>query len=64
MPPYDGPHSDGIHSGSKHNQFHSPRALIGSNQLWFVNDSPYYQELEKYILDAISQGSLKMHWSS
>ena len=52
-----GPHSDSLYSGSKHSQFNSPRlvkreagfpnsrrALIGSNQLWRVNDSPYYQE--------------------
>ena len=53
-----GPHSDSVYSGSKHRQFNSPRlvkreadfpnprrALIGSNQLWRVNDSPYYREL-------------------
>ena len=52
-----GPHSDSLYSGSEHIQFHSPRlvkrevgfpnprrALIGSNQLWRVNDSPYYRE--------------------
>ena len=50
-----GPHSDSLYSGSEHRQFNSPRlikreagfpnprrALIGSNQLWRVNDSPYY----------------------
>ena len=50
-----GPHSDNLYSGSEHSQFNSPRlvkreagfpnprrALIGSNQLWRVNDSPYY----------------------
>ena len=54
-----GPHSDSLYSGSKHIQFNSPRlvkrevgfpdprrALIGSNQLWRVNDSPYYRELQ------------------
>ena len=53
-----GPHSDSLYSGSEHRQFNSPRlikreagfpnprrALIGSNQLWRVNDSPYYREL-------------------
>ena len=52
-----GPHSDSLFSGSEHSQFNSPRlvkreagfpnprrALIGSNQLWRVNDSPYYRE--------------------
>ena len=54
-----GPHSDSLYSGSEHSQFNSPRlvkreagfpnprrALIGSNQLWRVNDSPYYRELQ------------------
>ena len=54
-----GPHSDSVYSGSEHRQFNSPRlvkreagfpnprrALIGSNQLWRVNDSPYYRELK------------------
>ena len=53
-----GPHSDSLYSGSEHSLFNSPRlvkreagfpnprrALIGSNQLWRVNDSPYYREL-------------------
>ena len=53
-----GPHSDILYSGSEHSQFNSPRlvkreagfpnprrALIGSNQLWSVNDSPYYWEI-------------------
>ena len=52
-----GPHSDSLYSGSEHNHFNSPRlvkreagfpnprrTLIGSNQLWRVNDSPYYRE--------------------
>ena len=52
-----GPHSDSLYSGGEHSQFNSPRlvkheagfpnprrALIGSNQLWRVNDSPYYRE--------------------
>ena len=52
-----GPHSDSLYSGSEHSQFNSPRlvkrevgfpnprqALIGSNQLWRVNDSPYHWE--------------------
>ena len=52
-----GPHSYSIYSGSEHRQFNWPRlvkreagfpnprrALIGSNQLWRVNDSPYYRE--------------------
>ena len=53
-----GPHSDNVYSGSEHRQFNSSRlikreaglrnprrALIGSNQLWHANDSPYYREL-------------------
>ena len=53
-----GPHSDSLYSGSEHSEFNSlrlvkreagfpnpRRALIGSNQLWRVNDSPYYREL-------------------
>ena len=49
--------SDSLYSGSEHSQFNSlrlvkreagfpnpRRALIGSNQLWRVNDSPYYRE--------------------
>ena len=52
-----GAHSDSLYSGSEQCQFNSPRlvkreagfpnprrALIGSNQLWRVNDSPYYRE--------------------
>ena len=51
------PHSHSLYSGSKHCQFNSPRlvkreagfpnprrALIGSNQLWRINDSVYYRE--------------------
>ena len=54
---YHGPHSDSLYSGSEHSQFNSPRlikreagfrnprrALIGANQLWRINDSPYYRE--------------------
>ena len=53
-----GPHSDSVYSGSEHRQFNSPRlvkreagfpnprrALIGSNQLWRLDDSSYYREL-------------------
>ena len=56
-----GPHSDSLYSGSEHRQFNSPRlvkreagfpnprrALIGSNQLWRVNDSPYHREYFNY----------------
>ena len=71
-----GPHSDSVYSGSEHRQFNSPRlvkreagfpnprrALIGSNQLWRVNDSPYYREYpslshfgrEKQVLDGKTQ---------
>ena len=62
-----GPHSDSIYSGSEHRQFNSPRlvkreagfprrrrALIGSYQLWRVNDSPYYRE---YIDGAVQDCS-------
>ena len=58
-----GPHSDSLFSGSEHCQFNSPRlvkreagfpnprrALIGSNQLWRVNDSAYYREFHKMRL--------------
>ena len=61
-----GPHSDSLYSGSEHRQFNSPRlvmrdagfpnprrALIGSDQLWRVNDSPYYRE---YNFDGESSG--------
>ena len=54
-----GPHSDSLYSGSEHSQFNTPRlvkleagfpnprrVLIGSNQLWRVNDSPYYREFK------------------
>ena len=59
-----GPHSDSLYSGSKHSQFNSPRlvkretgfpnprrALIGSNQLWRVDDSPYYREYLLCVLE-------------
>ena len=52
-----GSHSGSVYSGTQHRQFNSPRlvkgeasfpnpqwALIGSNHLWRVNDSPHYQE--------------------
>ena len=52
-----GPHSGSLYSGSEHSQFNSPRlvkreagfpnprrVLIDSNQVWRVNDSPYYRE--------------------
>ena len=52
-----GPHSSSLYSGGEYSQFNSlrlvkreagfpnpRRALIGSNQLWRVNDSPYYRE--------------------
>ena len=52
-----GPDNDGVYSGSEHSQFDWPRlvnreagfsnpqqTLIGSNQLWRVNDLPYYRE--------------------
>ena len=56
-----GPHSNSIYSGSEHRRFNSPRlvkrevgfsnprhALIGSKQLWHVDDLPYYREYMKY----------------
>ena len=56
-----GRHSDSLYSGSEHSQFNSPRlvkreagfpnqrrALIGSNELWRVNDSPYYRDILFY----------------
>ena len=68
-----GPHSDSLYSGSEHSQFNSPRlvkrglgfpnprrALIGSNQLWRVNDSPYYRE----YIHCHSPGLLHWHWDT
>ena len=62
-----GPHSDSLYSGSERSQFNSPRlvkreagfpnprrALIGSNPLWRVNDSPYYREYVTNISKALS----------
>ena len=57
-----GPHSDSVYLGSEHRQFNSTRlvkreagfpwprrALIGPNQVWCVNDSPYYRELHETV---------------
>ena len=62
-----GPHSDSFYSGSEHSQFNSPRlvkreagfpnprrTLIGSNQLWRINDSPYYREYKLCVWMALS----------
>ena len=62
-----GPHSDSLYSGSEHRQFNSPRlvkreagfpnprrALIGSNQLWRVNDSPYYREYGVSVIQSVT----------
>ena len=62
----DGVSSSGRCMGSKHNQFDSQRlvkheagfqnprlALIGSNQLWRINDSPYYRELIKKLMELL-----------
>ena len=68
-----GPHSDSLYSGSEHIQFNSPRpvkrevgfpdswwALIGSNQLWHVNDSPYYLALWRTATgDAVLERSIE-----
>ena len=56
-----GPHSDSIYSCIELRQFNSPRlvkrevgfpnpqwALIGSKQLWHVDDLPYYPEYMNY----------------
>ena len=77
-----GPHSDSVYSGSEHRQFNSPRlvkreasfpnprrALIGSNQLWRVNDSPYYRELFIYPTSLKHLNSLRgimipLQWNS
>ena len=47
-----GPHSHSVYSGSERSHFkreagfpNPRRALIGSNQIWRVNDSPNYREL-------------------
>ena len=53
-----GPRSNSVHSGNEHKEFDPPRlakheagflnmqwVLIGSNQLWHVNDLPYCREL-------------------
>ena len=58
-----GPHSNSLYSGSEHNRFNSPRlvkheagfpsprwVLIGSSQLWRVNDSSYYRESDHFWL--------------
>ena len=71
-----GPHSDSVYSGSEHRQFNSPRlvkreagfpnprrALIGSNQLWRVNDSPYYREYELYC-NQVYRYTPNQDWSS
>ena len=63
-----GPHSDSLYSGSEQCQFNSPRlvkreagfpnprrALIGSNQLWRVNDSAYFWEFSQIFRASISQ---------
>ena len=57
-----GPHSDSVYSGCEHCQYNSPRlgkreadfpsprqTLIGSYQLWRVNDSLYYRELQQAV---------------
>ena len=66
-----GPHSDSLYSGSEHCQFNSPRlvkreagfpkprrALIGSNQLWRVNDSAYYREYRYNPFDRVDMDFL------
>ena len=63
-----GPHSDSLYSGSEQCQFNSPRlvkreagfpnprrALIGTNQLWRVNDSAYFRE---YVFQPLTS----THW--
>ena len=70
-----GPHSDSLYSGSKHSQFNSPRlvkrevgfpnprrALISSNQLWRVNDSPYYREYFKIFKMVAILSSRQTFW--
>ena len=72
-----GPHSDSVYSGSEHRQFNSPRlvkreagfpnprrALIGSNQLWRVNDSPYYRELGLLVHNLIICTENTKFWKS
>ena len=69
-----GPHSDRVYSGSEHRQFNSPRlvkreagfpsrrwVLIGSYQLWRVNDSPYYRELPSDECNSILL-MISQHW--
>ena len=69
-----GPHSESVYSGSEHRQFNSPRlvkreagfpnprrALIGSNQLWRVDDSPYYREYENSLWVCIAVHGLLIH---
>ena len=71
------PHSDSLYSGSEHSQFNSPRlvkheagfpnpprALIGSNQLWRVNDSSYYREYNHHNLEWEAIISLTLEYSS
>ena len=77
-----GPHRDSLYSGSEHIQFNSPRlvkhevgfpdprrALIGSNQLWRFNDSPYYREyscllkaIQFRVMRNILQQRLRLGW--
>ena len=72
-----GPHSSSLYSGGEYSQFNSPRlvkreagfpnprrALIGSNQLWRVNDSPYYRELELYKIMHVCQVILTLTFDS
>ena len=69
-----GPHSKSLYSGSEHSQFNSPRldkreagfpnprrALIGSNQLWRVNDSPYYREYEGSLATLLNGTVIRRH---
>ena len=68
-----GPNSDSVYSGSEHRQFNSPRlvkhgagfpwrVLIGSYQIWRVNNSPYYRELLTISYHATNCHLCKVSW--
>ena len=70
-----GPHRDSLYWGMEHSQFNSQRlvkreagfpnpwwALIGSNQLWRVNDSPYYREYGIIIMAYLCHHTTEWRW--
>ena len=70
-----GPYKNNVYSGSEPKQLDSPwivkraadfsspwRALIGSNQLWRVNDTPYYLEYTRTSAYTIVKMSYPATW--